>query len=288
MRIALALALCLGLVGCSDDPRPETLPTGEWLSLLSAPWSLAPGEEKYICARRTLDGDAYLARFAPDHQGAGTHHTLLTIADEAGPDGVSDCSGFDNGSAALYATGYGTGEWALPDGVAVRVPAGAQLLLNIHLLNTSSQIIEGVSGTAVYALAPDAVQARAEVVLAGKTVGLEVIPGASEQLGTCTFEGAAQIHGVMPHMHARGSHFRLTAQRAAGDLPILDEPFDVEDQSYRLAEVPMEAGDRLEVVCGYENPDPVTYGFGPSADDEMCYAIFFRYPALGGSNLCTH
>jgi hypothetical protein len=285
MRRALALALALS-TSCSDD-EPPLPPLGEWLGLLSGNWSLAPGEEKYVCVRATLSHDIHVARFRPE-AGVGTHHTLLTVTSDAEPDGVSDCDGYENGQVALFASGYGTEELALPPGVAVRVGAGTKLLLNVHLLNTTTEAQAGATGTSVFLVDAGEVVERAEVFLAGKVDDLEVIPGESTQRGTCTFAAASNVYAIMPHMHARGSHIAVAARRAAGDATLLDEPFDVDDQRYRVTDpaTPMAAGDRLEVTCTYQNTTPITYGFGPLSSDEMCYAITLRYPALGGSPLC--
>ena len=101
-----SLALLLLACACSDDPEPP--PTGEWISLLSGGWSLAPGQEKYVCVRTTLAHPIEIARLRPE-AGDGTHHTMLTIAEDSAPDGVSDCDGYENGQVALFASGYGTG-----------------------------------------------------------------------------------------------------------------------------------------------------------------------------------
>jgi hypothetical protein len=277
--------LCVALLaGCADDEPAEPPPIGQWFIAVSGSWSLAPGEEKYVCARATLAHDLHVSAFRPEVSD-GTHHTFLTIADDEAPDGVSECDGGTNGQVALFVSGYGTEDLSLPDGVAVRVPAGAQLLLNVHLLNTATTPISGSTGTGFFLVDPAAAIVPAEVVLAGKVQGLEVIPGASTQTGACTFGGAATVYAVMPHMHARGSHMKV----AVNGTSLLDEPFDVEDQHYRLVEplAELAAGDRVEVECGYENPTPVTYGFGPLSTDEMCYAMLLRYPAIGGRPICT-
>lgn len=281
----LALLVLVAVSGCArEDPEPEPLPVGEWTELVAGDWTLEPGEEKYICAKKTLRHAAHVSGFRPIAP-AGTHHTVLSITSTPGPDGVAPCNPAVDGHQIVFATGLGTSELTLPNGIAATVPAGTQLLLNLHLVNATTQPLTGRSGTSAFLVPPADVLERAEVVLAGKIDGLEVVPGASTQTGTCTFPAASTLYALMPHMHDRGRHLRVSS---GGDV-LYDQDFDVDTQSYALLDPPREisAGEALSIDCSYENSSAETLHFGPYASDEMCYAILVRYPALGESPFCT-
>jgi hypothetical protein len=78
----------------------------------------------------------------------GTHHTVLSIASAmaAGPDGEQNCAVGTLGMVMLYASGVGTSPLNFPPGVGIRVAAGTQLHLNLHLYNASDDEISGESG----------------------------------------------------------------------------------------------------------------------------------------------
>ena len=50
--------------------------------------------------------------------------------------------------------------------------------------------------------------------------------------------------------------------------------------------VPLRSGDRLVVECTYLNDTGVEVHWGESTSAEMCFAIVFRYPAIGGYYVC--
>jgi hypothetical protein len=65
---------------------------------------------------------------------------------------------------------------------------------------------------------------------------------------------------------------------------IHDEPYVFEEQ-YQIPIGPFDlnVGDTITTECTYENTRSGTVGFGESSDTEMCFSIFFRYPATGGT-----
>jgi hypothetical protein len=66
-------------------------------------------------------------------------------------------------------------------GIAVKVPKGTQLLLNLHLFNNSTEPISGTSGTL------------------GQTI-------------SATDDQDTTLIAVAPHMHVLGSHMKVTAE----------------------------------------------------------------------------
>jgi hypothetical protein len=95
----------------------------------------------------------------------GTHHALLSVGDPSGSDGQFPCDFFQSHDALMFASGIGTDDFVFPEGVALRVSAGQQLFLNVHLFNTGEEPMSGVSG--VSALVVDDADQLAEFTLAG-------------------------------------------------------------------------------------------------------------------------
>lgn len=296
----LAFLLTLA-AGCGSDssndgstdlpPEPlTTLALGEYSELLQASWTVGSGEEKYVCARRTLGEDLYVDGFDALSP-SGTHHTVLTVGPPTGPDGFRDCGSPSEGhELTIHATGIGTDPVEFPEGVAAKLRAGWQLHLNIHLFNTSAAPLSGLSGTLGRGADPTEIVHEAEAVLMGTE---EIRIGARETRtlsGVCTQRQSSTLFAMFPHMHQIGTHMRVVAQSASGDVTVHDQAYNFDDQRFTVfpASVDLTPGDRVTVDCTYDNTTDSPVRFGESSNDEMCYAVMFRYPASADPVLsCT-
>jgi hypothetical protein len=264
-------------------------PPGRWTSLIGESWRLAPGDEGYWCKRVTVAEDIWVTGFraiAP----AGTHHTTLG-KDSGGPDGTFRCGGFSTGSELLFGSGVGTDETLLPTGIAVKLAAGEQILLNLHVYNTGAEPLAETSGIEILAVDPAAVEHEAAFVLAGVAGGLTVPPGESTQTGTCTPRSAVTLLSVGAHMHTKGVHQRVTAYPTA-DAPVVlsDAPYDFSEQTGVWLDAPfvLPAGGHVEVTCTYRNETARTLVFGEGTEDEMCYAGLYHYPRFRTGSTCVN
>lgn len=260
-----------------------------WKTLITGHWEVPPGEETYQCARFTLPMDVTVGAFRALSP-PGTHHTFLMVSDmAAGADGMSKCGAGTTGTRNIAGSGVGTADFTMPSGVGIELKQGQQLLLNLHLFNVTDKPITGQSGTLMKVLAASEVKQLAEGVLAG-TLNLNIPAGASTQTGTCTIDHDVTIFGVGPHMHQLGVHLKAVAHSSVmGDVVLSDRPYDFESQIiYPLTpEIPMKAGDKITVECGYMNTTGKTVMFGESTLEEMCFAGTYRYPAGKGSFMCV-
>jgi hypothetical protein len=267
---------------------PDASNDDEWQLLIEGEWTIGASTEGYYCARQTVNEDLYVHAFEAISP-PGTHHTLLTMGDPNAADGLTPCGAGDNRTLSVFGSGVGTDRFTMPDGVALKIPAGTQLLLNLHLFNTSTNPLSGTSGTRVLVMAESEVEHLAEGVLAG-TTQLQ-IPGGETTMhtGYCTMRTDATIFAVAPHMHQIGIHEKVVAERGAGDVTLFDAPYDFSEQSYLGIEpVQLSAGDRVRVECTHRNETNKPVGFGDSSLAEMCFAGLYRYPAAGGYFICTN
>lgn len=288
----LFLATLVGslfLAGCSSSESSKPASTSQaWETIIEGDWTMPINEEGYVCARKTVDRDLYVNGFeaiAPP----GTHHTLLTMGDPSGPDGVGPCTIFELHALSVFASGVGTDVLNLPKGVAMRIPAGQQLLLNLHLFNTGTAPLSGTSGQRVRLLDESEVTDLAEGILAGPTQ-ISLDPGQTKTTsGTCTMAGDTTLFAVAPHMHVLGIHEKVTAQSSVvGDVVIHDAAYDFEEQSFSVIDpLPMKQGDKVLVDCTHHNTTTNPVIFGESTLSEMCFAGLYRYPAVGGWFICA-
>lgn len=268
------------LTGCGGGApeRPDAAPPveGEWVELVAADWTLEAGVERHHCARRTVTADMWINAFqplAPD----GTHHTAAISGAPTGPDEDFPCGAQDSGDVdrVLFGSGVGTDAFEFPPGVAILVPAGSQVFLNLHLFNTLDAPMSGRSGMLVRPLAAADVVEEAIFVPAG-TEAPEIPPGTSATaVARCTFAAPATIHDLWPHMHQIGR--RMTVDLAG--TRIFDQPYDFAEQVHWPSTHAVTTGDVIEATCHWQNAGATTVVGGNSSDQEMCVLGFYVSPA---------
>jgi hypothetical protein len=268
------LAACAGDPG--DRPPADAGVADEWTELIAADWELGAGGEMFYCARRTLDEDLFVTAFRPLAP-IGTHHTAATAGPPSGADGQFGCSPDEDGNVEriLFAAGVGTDDFVFPAGVALRIPAGEQMLVNLHLFNQSDAAITGRSGMLVKTIAQADVVEEAVLVTTGEApppippTGSPVTASAG-----CTFDAEARIFDLWPHMHQIGRHMSVAL---AGEI-VLDTDFSFAEQRHYPMLLTAQAGDMLRGTCTYVNDTGVTVEPGNSSTQEMCVLGFYVAP----------
>ena len=218
---------------------------------------------------------------------SGTHHTVVTMTEATGPDRVFDCDPGAMSDAMIFASGFGTDDLVFPEGVAIRIPAGKQVLLNLHLFNATTQPKTGTSGTRVQTLTEDEVVAEAEVLFAG-TVDFAIPPqGEASATGSCVFESDATLLSLWPHMHQHGRYMAVEHHGPDGVTTLHDAPFSFYDQLNKPIEPRViRAGERIDVTCHWQNTSDETVSYGDTSNEEMCFVGLYRYPATSRSLYC--
>ncbi|MBK9030464.1 MAG: hypothetical protein IPL61_03840 [Myxococcales bacterium] len=280
LGFAMVVTLLAACGGESSSPAidaavaVDALPR-DWVVLIAQDWTLPAGTENMVSSSRILDQDLYVRAIRPLAP-AGTHHTLLGLATGSGggpgtsPDGL------------IYASGVGTDALMMPPGVGLRLEAGKQLTLQLHLYNTGDAPLSGTSGIEVLLTTADQIADLAEIELAGP-LGLTIPPGVHTISGTCTATSPQTVFAIFPHMHQLGTHFRAEARTAAGAVTIHDDRYSFDEQRISpITPLPLAPGDTITTDCTWDNTTGATVTFGTSSDAEMCFSILFRYPATGG------
>lgn len=303
-RLWIALPLAFAFLGCGGggtadddddvpiDARVDDIdaadPPPGYTRLIGRSWTLQPGQsDTYRCVRVTIPTDTYVTSIMAQAP-LGTHHTVLSIASggAAGPDGEQDCNVNTLGMVMLYASGVGTSPLDFPDGVGVRIAAGTQIHLNLHLYNTSDQVITGESAILVKASATPP-PTLAENVFAG-TLNINIPAGATRTVtGGCTAQRNYTLFALWPHMHQIATHQKVELIRGGTPTVLHDRAFNFAEQNYYLQdpEVQVQQGDQIRVSCTYVNTTGRTVTFGDSSDQEMCFSGLYRYPASTGGSI---
>ena len=302
--------LALLVAGCSDGSSakntPDTKGNGQpegggaagdsgtatkFEELMAYDWTLQPGQEDYYCLFQTLKEDLWVHEYRPLSP-TGTHHVSIGYGDPNRPDGTyltgddigggARCNGVTLGDQLAFGALVGTKGFAMPEGVGVKIAAGKQLLLSVHVSNTSDKVLSGRTGIEVVHADPATIRDQAELLFIND-IAIQVPPGKSTQVGTCTLDADSTFFALLHHMHRTGAHMTTKAMPANGPATtLLDGDYTFTDQQYHQMEpmLKLAKGDRLQVKCDFENPGSRTFTFGESTDDnEMCIAIMYRYPA---------
>lgn len=262
-------------------------PMDAWQPLIAGPWEMPPGQEGYVCVRYTLEEDLLVGAFEAINP-VGTHHTLLTVGEPDAEDGVTECTAAENKLRSLYGSGVGTNPMLFPEGVAIRIEAGQQLLLNLHLFNTTTEEMTGTSGTRFRPLPEEELVHEAEGLLAG-TVALDIPPQEeTHHSGRCQFEQETTVFAVSPHMHQLGIHAKVVAESAGlGDVVLHDGPYSFDEQLYYMIDpIQLAPGDGIRIECTHLNTTDRTVHFGDSSLDEMCLTGVYRYPKYDSPFFC--
>jgi Copper type II ascorbate-dependent monooxygenase, C-terminal domain len=182
----------------------------------------------------------------------------------------------------VYAPGSSPERW--PDGMAKFVPAGSDLVFQMHYTTNGSTDEDQTSIGLVFAKAPPR---QRVITLQLNNHALIIPPGADdfrvEVQGTLPND--ATLLSLFPHMHVRGKRFEYDIVHDDGSVEVLlrvNYHFHWQ-LSYRLAEPRLlKAGTRLQAIAWYDNsknnphnPDPEkTVMWGDQTSDEMMVGFF--------------
>jgi peroxiredoxin len=207
------------------------------------------------------------------------HHVILYAKWPGAPDTGS--------SKGVFFIGWAPGSTAMkyPAGVAKKLPANAELTLELHYTTNGSEATDQ-SEVAFY-LAADPPERSAETRQAIE-LNLNIPPGAAEARHTATFAFTkpATIYGLFPHMHFRGKWMRYELLLPDGKREtLLHVPrYDFQWQLSYYLEQPrhVPAGSWLMVSGAFDNsalnpanPAPgKRVVFGEQSWDEMFIGFF--------------
>jgi hypothetical protein len=182
----------------------------------------------------------------------------------------------------VYAPGSSPDRW--PDGMAKFVPAGSDLVFQMHYTTNGAADQDQTSIGLVFAKTPPK---QRVITLQLNNHALIIPPGADdfrvEVQGTLPND--ATLLSFFPHMHLRGKRFEYDIVHDDGSVEVLlrvNYHFHWQ-LSYRLAEPRMlKAGTRLRAIAWYDNsknnphnPDPEkTVTWGDQTSDEMMVGFF--------------
>lgn len=261
--------------------------------LIERDWEVASGE-KYLCRRSKISEDMYLAGFRAETP-IGTHHAIVTMTSTPQLTGKYDCNDGDLDSEMLFAGGIGMEKFELPAGVAIKIPAGSYINLNLHIDNRTSAPLTGTSGVYVKTIPAAMVEQEADVVFLGNidatkyiAPAMNGIPQQTSVLGECQASEDWHILGFVPHMHDLAVGQRvdemIDSQFVTTRLDTMT--YDLNAQHSYPVDFVLPKDHRLFVYCNYVNNSVTARYLGPSAyQSEQCLTGMYRWPKGTNNNV---
>lgn len=296
MRAYLAAVLVVGACGApnagSDDAPPpdadgsNATPDGGdgYKLLIERDWTQPAGED-YWCRRIHVTEDMYLNGFRAEAP-TGTHHAIVTMTStlqQTQQTGTYHCDPTATDSEMLFAGGIGMEKFELPEGVAIKVPAGSYINLNLHIDNRTSGMLGGTSGVYVKTIPAAMVQHEADVAFVGNMYAMAYVPANSTGniYGECQAPAEWHVLGFVPHMHTIGVGVKVDEMVGTNLLQnrLSVTSYDVNAQHSYPVDFVLPLNHTLQVTCEYNNTTSQKRYIAESAyQSEQCLIGMYRWP----------
>lgn len=292
------------IVGCSSSPNtpavvrpagfnPPTPEAGEVEFDSPIIPAIAPGTDATYCSyldQRIMDTtDVVHFRVLQSLTG---HHAILYAARQMRDVGTHICTDDDMVNSRFIAAG-GSESIAtipIPDGLAFRIPANTQLMMQTHWINATSQTVDG-QAVALVTMKPT--DPSRQVLDLFNIVNTNFTLPASQtttSTSTCTIKQDLQLLTITGHEHEFGSHVTIDQIDGAQTSMLWDYDWQPSYQSappfkiYGVAQpLLLKAGQQVHVTCTWNN----TTGNAMAFPREMCVATGFYFPATQGEIDCV-
>ena len=176
-------------------------------------------------------------------------------------------------------------ESSLPEGFGVRLPEGANVVIQSHYINYTDQEmrVRDVVHLGWFEEGEEAIEASYLILNHG---ALDIEPGDSSVSVGCGLPGVDREYGVLSlfgHMHEHGSGIVIGSDRGDGS----EELYRIDEWRVSYRDFPpitewspddpllLRSGDGFSVTCSYRN----TTGANLRFPEEMCSAVALYYPA---------
>src|SRR5687768_165071 len=225
MRRSLVLVLVMGVAGCSNEaapagPQEPSVVVGETAIDVSTGTFQVPAGEIMECFYTSLITDEDFAVAAVEaRQGSAGHHLAVWFTATTRPPGHHVCDEAEMATwryvGAAGGEAGGGEDQSLPEGLAARLPAGMQLVMQSHYINTTGAEMGAVDDVTLQLVDPEEVVAFANQYVIND-MAFEVPARAEYQSSSvCRVERDLNVAFYMGHMHSHGRHFKL--EQLVGD-----------------------------------------------------------------------
>lgn len=185
----------------------------------------------------------------------------------------------------LYGWAPGTAALELPPQAGFPSRPGSHFVVQLHYANPRHEPLTDTSGFDL--CSTEQLRANDADIMAFGTMQITV-PARGALAVDCSVpvpaDGATtHLFAAFPHMHKLGrsisSVVRPGGEGAAVDLGTVTS-WDLGNQSWMPIDYTLRPGDFVQSKCSWNNPTDHGVGYGPTADDEMCFSYVMYYPKI--------
>jgi hypothetical protein len=274
------MILVCGLVGCSGKP-PGPPPNPLAFSIDTPMYTVQSAEEKrYFCYTTHLstEKDLFITQIMPVY-GRATHHLGVYYTLAAEPDGVFDCPELVRATwVPLYGGGVQSGTVQVPDGAAFHLAKGQQILVQLHLLNSSPSTV--TDKATINFLTTDKPNPTPAGIFGMSDTQISIAANSpGDAAMDCPVTHPLNVFAVFGHMHQLGTHIELT--KGTGGPSLFAENWDFNNQPTVPMTFSLVNGDSVHLHCQYDNTTGAAVGYGESSFNEMCAFVLYYTPYTG-------
>ena len=230
----------------------------------------------------------------------GLHHMTIatpSLFQSLLEPGVYDCESLleeQMGPESNYTMAFGLGsgepegEMHLPEGVVANLPAGIDIIHEIHYLNTTDTAVDVSTYVNAYTIPSSEVQ---DGIWGGQVRDENIlIPagGTATEWSRCVMNEDVEVLFLASHTHELGTQFTVRTFDGENTGEIVLENDDWHDPKITQYDPPLvvPAGSGFEWTCEFTNPNEHDVSYGTSATDEMCNMTMVHTPQ-SFSALCS-
>ena len=285
----------------ADLPKPPSWPDGWQLGrpevVLSPdrPYELGPTTEdvyRNLVVRAPLAAGAFVRAVEFKTNGAPIHHAVIRVDTTQASrrrDGQDGKPGFDgmmwdnaqDPEGHFVGWAPGRGPIVSPGGMPWRLEAGADLVIELHMVPTAKPLV--IAPTIALFLT-DRPPVKTPLTLKMGSKLIDIPPGQADYAVTDTYElpVAVELLSVYPHAHYLGKEMTVTATLPDGTakslLHIRHWSFHWQQDYRYVTPIALPRGTRVSMKYTYDNSDgnehnprhpPVRVTVGPKSTDEM-------------------
>ncbi len=293
ISLAALASLIAPLLACSDDSAEPTAPISDPLALtFTTPEFEVPEGESFTCFYTdTFTTEEMAVSTSFGQQGDGGHHITIYYTDSPQEPHFGPCDDDEMESWRLIAgSGGDDGGVAvaeLPEGSAIRVPAGKQLVLQAHYINFGPAFRVVDTATLKQIPLEDVQQFASSFVVLDDSFEIPPQTDFYESVTRCRVPRDINAVLVLGHQHEAGLSFKLEVIDEDDQVidVLYDEPRWIPYYAshpptlkYTLdAPLHLPADTRLRQSCTWKNETDEAI----SHPLEMCVAFLFYFPDQG-------
>jgi hypothetical protein len=274
-----------GSVGLGANGGGSGVPSE--VTLTMDPFTVPAGREVFMCqtfANPFGGVDVHIREFE-SHMTPGSHHLILNYADgvsgeSPGASSAAPCSGLA-APTGPFTTQDPDDSYTYPPGIGALLEGTRGFGLNSHYFNARTEPITASVSVTVRRAEPGRVQRQA-LGLSLVYLEIDVPPHESATVTsgmTLSEDQTMEVLWMVPHMHSRGTHFRVATGKAGENVIYETDDWEVPPVEFQPPLV-LRANDSLSYSCTWFNDTEQSLTFGESAaNNEMCLlALHYTTP----------